>query len=121
MPCRALSCQNCLDLLTELTTMKDLLDILVKCKEKLDAKEITLESMMGVFGLLQNKFREEYILYKIKYLALDLVTPLVRQQHRFERNTNLFVFFIPNFFENIVWRPPLADVFIATFLIIFLS
>lgn len=78
--------------------MKDLLDILVKCKEKLDAKEITLESMMGVFGLLQNKFREEYILYKIKYLALDLVTPLVRQQ-RFERNTNLFVFFIPNFFE----------------------
>ena len=57
--------------------MKQLLDILVKCQEKVQAREITLESMMKVFDLLQHKFLEEYVIYKIKYLALELVGPLV--------------------------------------------
>ncbi len=58
--------------------MKEIMDIIGKCNEKIMAKQINLQSLAKVFLLFQKKYPVEYSTYKLYTLASGLAYPLLK-------------------------------------------
>jgi len=58
--------------------LQKVLEIIAKCQEKIRTNEIELETLYKVFQMLKIKYKEEYIMHNLKFIAVELVGPLLR-------------------------------------------
>lgn len=64
----------------KIARLKEVTEIVAKCKEKLQAKEISTQTLAKTFKMFQTKFREEYMNFKLYLLASALVLPLLKEK-----------------------------------------
>jgi tuftelin-interacting protein 11 len=62
----------------QIQRIQEVLEILAKCQERVQTGDMPLSSMIKVFDLLQHKYHQEYVMYKMKFLALEFVEPLIK-------------------------------------------
>jgi hypothetical protein len=57
--------------------LQEVLEIIAKCQEKVKNGDIQLEGLKEIFDVLRNKYKEEYVMHKLKFIAVELAGPLV--------------------------------------------
>lgn len=57
--------------------LQKVLEIIGKCQERIKANDMQLEMLKNVFNMLKHKYKEEYVMHNLKYMAVELAGPLV--------------------------------------------
>ena len=58
-----------------------MLEIIAKCQEKVKAGDMHIDYMKKIFSMIKNKYKEEYVMHRLKFVAAELVGPLVIYPH----------------------------------------
>ncbi len=99
--------------------LQEILEIIAKCQELVKAGELQLDNLKSIFEMLRNKYKEEYVMHKLKYVALELVGPLVCSQFfSFLLYSGLFIFKLKN--VMLAWDPLIDPAFGASIFSTFL-
>lgn len=57
--------------------LQEVLEIIAKCQEKVKSGDMQLDYMKKIFSVMRNRYKEEYVMHRLKFVAAELVGPLV--------------------------------------------
>eukprot|EP00026_Physarum_polycephalum_P001790 Phypoly_transcript_01793.p1 GENE.Phypoly_transcript_01793~~Phypoly_transcript_01793.p1 ORF type:complete len:830 (+),score=216.17 Phypoly_transcript_01793:123-2612(+) len=64
--------------LKRIERLQEVLEIIAKCQDKVKAGDMHIDYMKKIFSMMKNKYKEEYVMHRLKYVAAELVGPLLK-------------------------------------------